>query len=188
MFGAAQFGVAPMPSLFQRFISRLFADMPWVAAYIDNIAWGSDTEEEHLAHSIAVLERLNSVNLRIKPEAVIIAESQITLLGHTISKQGIGIDPEKRDIMLSWGPPESGAGMASFLGLGTFLRAHIRHYADLTAPLEKVKKAARIEWDKAPLLLEQFNLVKRAFANAPFLKAPDFNKPFVVAADASQLG
>ena len=43
MSAAAPFGVAPMPSLFQRFISRVFADMPWVVAYIDNIAWGSKT-------------------------------------------------------------------------------------------------------------------------------------------------
>jgi len=189
MSAAAPFGVAPMPSLFQRFISRLFADMPWVVAYIDNIAWGSTSWAEHQSHCVAVLERLNSVNLRIKPgDAVSLGQSQITLLGHVITAEGIGIDPEKQKTMMNWQPPAGGAGLASFLGLGTFLRDHVRHYADITAPLEAIKKQEVIEWDKHPALLAQFNLVKRAFANAPFLVPPDFTRPFVVAADASQLG
>ena len=141
MIGAAPFGVAPMPSLFQRFISHFFADMPWVIAYMDNIAWGSSSWEEHLAHTVAVFERLNSVNLRVKPgDAISIGQSQITLLGHVISSKGIGIDPAKQKMMLDWEPPSGGAGLASFLGLGTFLRDHIRHYADLTVPLERIKK------------------------------------------------
>ena len=208
MVGAAPFGIAPMPSLFQRFISHLFADMPWVVAYIDNIAWGSNSWEEHLSHTTAVFERLNSVNLRVKPgDATSIGQSQTTLLGHVISSKGIGIDPAKQKMMLDWEPPSGGAGLASFLGLGleweppsggaglasflglgTFLRDHIRHYADLTAPLERIKKQEKIDWGANPLLLNQFNLVKRAFASAPFLVPPNFSRPFVVAADFSQLG
>ena len=91
-------------------------------------------------------------------------------------------------MMLDWEPPSGRAGLASFLGLGTFLRDHIRHYADLTAPLERIKKQEKIDWGANPLLLNQFNLVKRAFATAPFLVPPDFSRPFVVAADSSQLG
>ena len=88
-------------------------------------------------------------------------------------------------MMLDWEPPSKGAGLASFLGLGTFLRDHIRHYADLTAPLERIKKQEKIDLGANPLLLNQFNLVKRAFASAPFLIPPDFSRPFVVAADSS---
>ena len=188
MFAAAPFDIKTMPSLFQRFISRLFADMPFVICYIDNIAWGSDSWEEHRAHAHAILERLNSVNLRIKPDCVLIGQSEIILLGHVISEKGVGLDPEKQNMMVNWPTPLGGAGLSSFLGLGTFLRDHVRHYADLTAPLEKVKKQEVIDWDGNPKLLEHFNLVKRAFANAPFLCYPDFSKPFVVAADSSQLG
>lgn len=190
MFAAAPFGIKPMPSLFQRFISRLFADMPFVVAYIDNIAWGSRNWEEHLSHGVAIMERLNSVNLRIKPDCVSIGQSQIALLGHVINAKGVGIDPEKRDTMMNWKPPAGGEGLASFLGLGTYLRDHVRHYADITAPLEAAKKRPTIDWENGENenLLRHFNLVKRAFANAPFLVPPDFSKPFVVATDASQLG
>ena len=88
--------------------------------------------------------------------------------------------------MMNWPKPETGSDLASFLGLGTFLRDHIRHYADITAPFEKIKKNQVIEW--SPQLEEHWHLVKPAFANVPFLRFPDFNKRFVLATDASQTG
>ena len=87
---------------------------------------------------------------------------------------------------MQWPKPSTGAELASFLGLGTFLRDHIRYYADITAPFEKIKKSTKIEW--TALLSQQWDVVKRAFATAPFLKFPDFNKRFVIATDASQTG
>lgn len=96
------------------------------------------------------------------------------------------MDPEKRDIMLQWPKPSTGSELASFLGLGTFLRDHIRYYADITAPFEKMKKVTAIAWTEQ--LEQQWEVVKRAFATAPFLTFPDFNKRFVIATDASQTG
>ena len=180
------YGIKHIPSLFQRFIAQLFRDMPYVLTYIDNICFSSKTWEEHKEQAAAIVARLNSVNLRIKPSSVNLGNSQIKLLGHLITPTGIGLDPEKRDLMLQWPRPSNGAELASFLGLGTFLRDHIRYYADLTAPFEKMKRVAHIEWTEQ--LQQQFELVKRAFATAPFLSFPDFSKRFVIATDASQTG
>lgn len=77
-------------------------------------------------------------------------------------------------------------GLMSFLGFVTFLRDHVRHFADLTAPLEAVKFNKTIEW--TPLMLQHFELVKDSLSHAPFLKFPDFNLPFSVATDASNTG
>lgn len=186
VFVGCPFGIKHIPSLFQRFISNLFRDMPFVFCYIDNICFSSASWEEHTKHALAIIERLNSVNLKIKPSSVNIGNHQIKLLGHLITPHGIGMDPDKQRMMMEWPLPSSGAGLASFLGLGTYLRDHIRHYADLTAPFEKMKKQAQIQWTDA--LKQQFETVKRAFATAPFLKFPDFNKRFAVATDASQTG
>ena len=77
--------------------------------------------------------------------------------------------------------------MASFLGLITFVRQHIRHFADLTAELESLKKVkGNITWTSA--LEHSFNTVRHAIAHAPLLHFPDFNKPFFLATDASSLG
>ena len=186
MFISCPYGIKHIPSLFQRFIANLFRDMPFVFTYIDNICFSSRSWREHLEHAAAIIERLNSVNLRIKPSSVNLGNYQIRLLGHLITPDGIGLDPEKQEIMMKWPKPSNGSELASFLGLGTFLRDHIRHYADITAPFEKMKKATSIVWTEQ--LTQQWELVKRAFATAPFLTFPDFNRRFVLATDASQTG
>jgi hypothetical protein len=89
-------------------------------------------------------------------------------------------------MILNWAYPTTGAAMQSFLGLGTYLRDHVRHYADLTAPLEKIKTRKVIEWTDS--LRESFNAVKHAFSTAPFLVFPKPEKRWVIACDASQSG
>ena len=42
-----------------------------------------------------IIERLNSVNLRLKAGAINIGHSQLRVLGHLISESGVGIDPRK---------------------------------------------------------------------------------------------
>jgi transposase InsO family protein len=167
-------------------MSQLFRDMPFVVVYIDNICFASSTWKEHAEHLRAVLSRLNTVNMRVKPTSINVGNYQIKLLGHVVTPLGIGIDPDKKQMILNWRYPTTGAAMQSFLGLGTYLRDHVRHYADLTAPLERIKTRKVIEWTDA--LRHAFDTVKRAFATAPFLVFPSPNKRFVVACDASQSG
>lgn len=186
VFVGCPFGIKHIPSLFQRFITNLFVDMPFVFPYIDNIAFASKTWEEHYEHAKAIVERLNSVNLRIKPSSYNLGNTQLNLLGHQISEKGIALDPEKKLMIRSWERPVTGERLQSALGLGAYLRDNIRHYADLAAPLEAVKKQKVIEWDDK--LIRHWELWKRAFATAPILSFPDFNKRIVLATDASQTG
>lgn len=186
MFQGCPYGIKHIPSHFQRFITHLFRDMPYVYPYIDNIVFASKTWEEHELHAKAIIERLTSVALTIKPTSVNLGNSEIRILGHLIDAHGIGLDPEKKRLILNWPRPETGDQLASFLGLGTYLRDHVRHYADITAPLETAKKQKIIKWDEN--LKTSFELVKRAFSTAPFLKFPDFNKRFALATDASWVG
>src|SRR6202020_2074353 len=115
---------------------------------------------------------------------------EIRILGHAISAEGIKMDPKKLEILTKWEEPVDGAGLASFLGLGCFIRDHVRHYAELTASLEAEKARTK---SKAPIiwtdrLRADFKACKIAFATAPFLKYPDMNRRFVFASDASWLG
>ena len=186
VFVGCPFGIKHIPSLFQRYICNLFRDMPFVFPYIDNLGFASSSWEEHYEHAARIMERLNSVNLRVKPSSINLGNTHMKLLGHVLSERGISIDPEKQEMIMKWPRPVEGSELASALGLGAFLRDHVRHYADITAPLEKAKKEKQIEWtaerDRCWLLF------KRAFAAAPLLRFPDFSKRFVLATDASQTG
>ena len=96
------------------------------------------------------------------------------------------LDPEKVEMIEKWELPQTGERLQSALGLGAYLRDHIRHYADLAAPLEAVKKEKVIQWDDK--LKRHWQLWKRAFSTAPIISFPNPEKRFVLATDASQTG
>ena len=73
MFAAAPYGIKNMPALFQRFMSTLFADMSFVFPYIDNLPFASRDWDEHEMHARMILERLDSVNMKIKASATDLA-------------------------------------------------------------------------------------------------------------------
>jgi hypothetical protein len=187
MFVVCPFGLHPMPSFFQRNMWYVFSDLPFVFAYFDNIPYGSTSWKEHAAQTLAIIERLNHYSLRIKPSSVKIGQAQLNCLGHLLTDSGVAISPDKLSKISEWPRPQTGKQLASFLGLITFVRQHIRHFADITSGLEAAKRTkGNVAW--TPELTKSFELIRHAIAHAPLLRFPDFNKPFYVATDASCLG
>ena len=188
MFKGCPFGLAPLPGFCQRVVSIVFRGCDFTEPYLDNTPVGSRTWDEHITHCSTVLLRLNQANLQVKISAVKVGQSQLRLLGHLLSRAGIAIDPEKLNDLKSWPPPATGKQMQQFLGFVQFLRSHVRHFAELTAPLEAVKNHDTIDYTKNSALINAFNLTRQALWRAPFLQYPDFDLPFHVATDASNTG
>jgi transposase InsO family protein len=187
MFAACPFGLCNMPSHFQRIIQYVFRDITATIPYFDNIPFGSHNWDEHATHVFAIIETCNKYNLKIKPSSIKIGQAQLNCLGHLITPQGIRISHDKLIKVEGWPLPRTGKQLASFLGLITFIRQHIRHFSDLTAEFESLKRTTGIiEW--TPERLHKLQLLRHAINHAPLLIFPDFNKTFYVATDASCLG
>ena len=187
MFAGCPFGLNVMPSHFQRIMSYIFRNLPFTCPYFDNLPFGSHSWPEHAEHTLAIIERLNYYNLKIKPSSVKIGQSQLNCLGHLLTETGIAVSHDKLAKIQEWPLPKTGKQLASFLGLITFVRQHVRHFADVTANLESIKRTkGDIIW--TPDLTKSFELIRHAIAHAPLLSFPDFNKSFYVATDASCLG
>ena len=148
MYTVCPFGLTQMPSHFQRLMTYMFRDFTCTLPYFDNIPFGSTSWEEHATHALAIVERLNRFNMRIKPSSVKVGQAQLNCLGHLITRSGIAIASDKLAKLASWPPPKDGKQMASFLGFATFLRQHVRHFGDLTADLESLKRLGKsvIPW------------------------------------------
>jgi len=58
MFQGCPYGIKFIPSHFQRFIIRLFQDLPFVYPYIDDIVFASKDWEEHEKHAKLIIDRL----------------------------------------------------------------------------------------------------------------------------------
>ena len=169
-FRSCPYGIKHIPSHFQRCITSFFHDLPFAQPYIDNIIFASDDWEEHEAHASQIIQRLIDKNLRLKPGSVNIGHTQLKVLGRLISAFGMYMDAQKRDDVMKWPLCVDGANLHSMLGFTGFLADHIRNYAEITAPLQKIK------------------MTKGPITWTPWLKYPDFSKQFYIACDASQTG
>jgi len=186
VFVGCCFGISLLPGYFQRVISDVFRDLDFVDPYIDNLPFGSSSWEEHADHAALILTKLNQFNLKIKPKSVKVGHASIRCLGHEISGRGISIHKAKADNIRDWVMPTTGKQLHSFLGLVQFIRQHIRHMGDLTAPLDAVKGQKLVPWDDN--LRNHWFALKEAIAKAPTLKYPQWDRAFHIACDASNTG
>src|SRR5690606_29839905 len=92
----------------------------------------------------------------------------------------------KVEQIADWPVPTTGAQLQSFLGLATYVRDHVRHFADLSSPLDAIKNQKVLEWNEQ--LDNHFSLLKKAIMSAPILQFPDYTRPFHIACDASNTG
>ncbi len=186
MFTGCPFGIAVLPQHFQRVMSQVLEGLPLTFPYIDNIPLGSTTWDEHERMAVEIVRRLNAANLQLKPSSVNLGYPVLRVLGHQISAQGVGVDPAKGETVRNWPIPRTGKDLEKFLGFANFLQQYVRHFADLAGPLHALKAHKIIQW--SPADLECFETLKRAIANSPWLKHPDFTRQFCIATDASDTG
>jgi hypothetical protein len=107
----------------------------------------------------------------------------VKFLGHTISKDGISVDPSKVQEVMDWKPPQLAHQIRSFLGLAGYYRRFILDFSRIAKPMtELLKKGVKFLWtdecDKA------FHTLREYLTSAPVLTQPDMSKPFEVFCDA----
>lgn len=185
MFVGCPYGITLLTSYFQRVMMRIFSDMPYTIPYVDNIPFASTDWKSHRDHAFMIINRLTQCNLRLK-QSWHIGHAELRCLGHIINAKGTCIDPDKLSAVNDWPLPAAPADLQSFLGLCSFLRSHVRHFADLTGPLEAIKNQKELIWNDT--LIHHFEMVKKALSTAPVLSYPDFDRCFHIATDASNTG
>ena len=116
------FGLCNAGATFQRLMDIVLAGlhMDVCLVYLDDIVVFSKTPAEHLERLNAVLRRLRSAGLKIKPEKCAFFRKSIVFLGHVLSADGISTDPEKIRAVVTWPTPTSVTEVRSFVGLCSY--------------------------------------------------------------------
>ena len=169
----------------------MFADLPDVEVYIDDILISSETKAEHDRTCQIVVVRLNKANLNINHEKTVINSSEVLFLGFKISAKGVEIDIKKSQRLINIPEPRTGKDLQRFLGAMNFLRAHLPYYGEIVGPLYQLSRIKK-PLQKDPLWksegLEAFKKAKALLHHPAILKAPISNEKFYVETDASDIG
>jgi hypothetical protein len=159
----------------------------FVVVFINDILIYSKNEKELVEHLRVVLQRLRDHKLYAKLSKCEFWLDSVKFIGHTISKEGISVDPSKVQEVMDWKPPKSMHQIRSFLGLVGYHRRFIPDFSRIVKPMtELLQKGVKFVWSEA--YEKAFHTLRQHLTSAPLLVQPDNSKPFEVFCDASGTG
>ena len=108
---------------------------------------------------------------------------KIGFLEVIIESNGIEIEKEKVDGVLSWPEPKNMKDVRKFLGFTNYYRRFIKDFTQVARPMNiLMRKNVKWQWRKKQQ--QAFDKLKGIFTTRPMLAAPDLDKEFRVEADA----
>ena len=189
------FGLTNAPATFQQLMESCLGDLhlKHCIIYLDDIIIFSKIPEEHLERLEQVFEKLSVAGLKLKLSKCEFFRSRIEYLGHIVSKDGIEVNPKKIEAIINWPRPRMVTQVRSFLGFCNYYRKFIFKFAQVAKPLHKLcsgdnasKKRSLVVWDNDCELA--FLELKDRCSKTPILAYANYQKPFKIHTDASELG
>jgi len=117
------FGLTNLPATFQAMMNELLRDLintGKVAAFIDDVIVGTETEEGHDELVAEVIRRLEENDLYVKPEKCKWKVREVGFLGVIIGPNGIKMEEEKVKGVVEWPTPKCVKDVQKFLGLANY--------------------------------------------------------------------
>ena len=132
------FGMTNSPATFQVIMNEILRDLineGKVATFVDYVLVGTETKKGHDEIVEEVLKRLEKNDLYVKPEKCVWKVRKIGFLGVVIGPNGIEMEKEKMDGVLSWLEPKNIKDVRKFLGLANYYRRFIKDFAGIARPM-----------------------------------------------------
>lgn len=188
-FNRLPFGLKNSPATFQRLMDNILRGVAneYCCVYLDDIIVYSVSLAEHLARLEKVFQRLRKANLKIQLDKTEFLRTEIAYLGHVITPEGVKPNPDKIKAILNYPLPTTATEIKSFLGLLGYYRKFIKDFARITKPMTScLRKGSKIDIN-CPEYRECFLKCQALLTNEPILQYPDFQRPFRLTCDASNV-
>jgi len=126
------FGMTNLPEIFQAMMNKILRDLineEKVVAFVDDVLVRIETKEGHNKIVEEILRRLEENDLYVKPKKYMWKVRKIGFLGVIIRSNGIEIEKEKVEGVLSWPELKNMKDIRKFLGLTNYYRRFIKDFA-----------------------------------------------------------
>jgi hypothetical protein len=165
----------------------LLADAENVLTYIDDVLVHSRSQEEHLKHLSAAINKIGAANLRLNPKKCVFGSDSVEYLGHTLSGDGVRLGQDKAKAMQTAQPPRSVKELRSFFGLANYFRSYIVQFAIKAAPLFKLT-GQDSDWkggELPPEAAKAFLRLREEISSRPVMAYPNATGQYHLFVDAA---
>eukprot|EP00253_Pinus_taeda_P010219 PITA_10219 len=179
------FGLCNALATFKRAVLSIFVELvrDSVEIYMDDFTPYGSNFQEALTNLEKVLAKCIKMNLSLSPEKCEFLMTEGTVLGHTISQQGLQVDPNKIAIIQKVPPPQKIRDVRSFLGFVGYYGRFIKDFSKLASPLfSLLGKDVEFKWiDDCQGALDE---LKDKLVSAPILRGANQALPFHIHTNA----
>ena len=169
-------GLSISPDFFQKCMTQLFGDLPFVKCYLDDIAiFSNGTYEDHMEKVSIVLQHLKEKGLQINARKCFWAQQEVDYLGFVLTPGGVKPQVRKVDAIRRIQPPKTRKQLRRFIGMSNYYRYMWQKRSHMLTPLTALlRKGARFKWtDEAQKGLTRLNekSVQKYFSLSQIMKS-----------------
>ena len=181
-------GLINAPASFQRVMTDIFKDLPFVQVYMDDIVVHSASEQQHQAHLRQVFQRLKENKLKLNLQKCTFQVTEIEFLGFRVSEKGVLPLPANVAAITSMPDVLASRTMVRrFLGMANYYSHFVPHFASIASPLHALtSNTSSFKWDDE--CSKAVRNIKTLLSQAPVLSIFDPGLPIRITSDASLSG
>ena len=181
------FGMKNAPATFQRMVNKLVRDIDGCEGYIDDVVIFSDNWSDHIRQIERFFQIMREAKLTINLMKSEFGKATVKYLGHIVGQGQVRPLDAKIQTIVKYPIPTSRKELARFLGMAGYYRNFCLNFSDIAAPLTNLlSKKVKFVWTDDCQLA--FDKVKLLLQKSPVLKSPDYEKPFKLIIDSSDVG
>jgi len=137
------FGMMSSPAIFQAIMNKILRTLineGKVAAFVDNMLVETKTEERYNEIVEEILKRLEENDLYIKLEKCVWKARRVRFLEVVIGPNGIEMEKEKVEGVLSWLELKNVKDVRNFLDLANYYRRLIKDFVQVARPMNTLMR------------------------------------------------
>ena len=181
------FGMKNAPATFQRMVNKLVRDIDGCEGYVDDVVIFSDNWSDHIRQIKSFFQVMREAKLTINLMKSEFGKATVKYLGHIVGQGQVRPLDAKIQTIVKYPIPTSRKELARFLGMAGYYRNFCLNFSEIAAPLTNLlSKKIKFVWTDDCQLA--FDKVKLLLQKSPVLKSPDYEKPFKLIIDSSDVG
>ena len=167
---------------------EVFPDVPNKTNLIEHdVVIFSDNWSDHIRQIKRFFQIMREAKLTINLMKSEFGKATVKYLGHIVGQGQVRPLDAKIQTIVKYPIPTSRKELARFLGMAGYYRNFCLNFSDIAAPLTNLlSKKVKFVWTDDCQMA--FDKVKLLLQKSPVLKSPDYEKPFKLITDSSDVG